>query len=306
MNATTNEASHEPPPPCDYVLTFHVHVQCAQDGMAHAIASNMANSLMGWKNANAMILAQSVRPGNALSTAPEQAAPVYTYASTQATKCASCGEQKHTPLRIDAMDGYVCLTCIDNKLGELLGEFGYPQQAAAVPAEVAETVAEFKSRLIVEACSKWSGSQKVEAGDIIEWIADFRLAAATQARAEPVAWMQSKPADPPCIPAAEYLTMSDAWKRHLLSDPADTIAAEFANSHDIPLMRATPQAVTVQSAARETCEWSQDGNEDGSWFSACGGAPWHFEADDPTKNGMRHCIHCGKRMVQHGITGEAK
>lgn len=50
----------------------------------------------------------------------------YTYASTQATNCAGCGEYKHTPLRIDAMGGYVCLTCIDHKLGTLLGEFGYP------------------------------------------------------------------------------------------------------------------------------------------------------------------------------------
>jgi hypothetical protein len=50
----------------------------------------------------------------------------YTYASTQATNCACCGEYKHTPLRIDAMGGYVCLTCIDRKLGTLLGEFGYP------------------------------------------------------------------------------------------------------------------------------------------------------------------------------------
>lgn len=47
-----------------------------------------------------------------------------TYSSTQATNCASCGKHKHTPLRIDAMGGYVCLTCIDTKLGGLLGEFG--------------------------------------------------------------------------------------------------------------------------------------------------------------------------------------
>lgn len=50
----------------------------------------------------------------------------YTYASTQATNCAGCGEYKHTPLRIDAMGGYVCLTCIDKKLGTVLGEFGHP------------------------------------------------------------------------------------------------------------------------------------------------------------------------------------
>ena len=51
-----------------------------------------------------------------------------TYTSTQSTNCASCGEHKHTPPRIDAMGGYVCLTCIDKKLGALLGEFGYAQQ----------------------------------------------------------------------------------------------------------------------------------------------------------------------------------
>lgn len=39
-----------------------------------------------------------------------------TYSSTQATNCAKCGEHKHTPLRIDWMGGYVCLTCIDKEL----------------------------------------------------------------------------------------------------------------------------------------------------------------------------------------------
>ncbi len=50
----------------------------------------------------------------------------HTYTSKQATNCAECGKHKHTPLRIDAMGGYVCLTCIDKRLGGLLGEFGYP------------------------------------------------------------------------------------------------------------------------------------------------------------------------------------
>jgi hypothetical protein len=59
---------------------------------------------------------------------PEQPEQKPTYTSTQSTNCASCGEHKHTPLRIDAMGGYVCLTCIDKKLGALLGEFGYAQQ----------------------------------------------------------------------------------------------------------------------------------------------------------------------------------
>jgi len=59
----------------------------------------------------------------------------YTYASTQATNCAGCGEYKHTPLRIDAMGGYVCLTCILHKLGGLLGEFGYPRPPDTQPKE---------------------------------------------------------------------------------------------------------------------------------------------------------------------------
>lgn len=49
-----------------------------------------------------------------------------TYSSTQSTKCAECLKEKHTPLRVDEMGGYVCLTCIDRRLCSLLGEFGYP------------------------------------------------------------------------------------------------------------------------------------------------------------------------------------
>jgi hypothetical protein len=44
-----------------------------------------------------------------------------TYSSTQATECAGCGQRKHTPLRRDEMGGYVCLTCIDQRLDELSG-----------------------------------------------------------------------------------------------------------------------------------------------------------------------------------------
>lgn len=54
-----------------------------------------------------------------------------TYSSTQATNCAVCGEHKHTPLRVDRMGGYVCLTCIDEKLEALL---------YAVAAKAGETV----------------------------------------------------------------------------------------------------------------------------------------------------------------------
>lgn len=65
----------------------------------------------------------------------------YAYASKQATTCAGCGEHKHTPLRIDAMGGYVCLTCIDNKLSSLLGEFGY---TAAQAVDLSDDFSESK------------------------------------------------------------------------------------------------------------------------------------------------------------------
>ncbi|HEX7687317.1 MAG TPA: hypothetical protein VF453_06410 [Burkholderiaceae bacterium] len=85
----------------------------------------------------------------------------------------------------------------------------------------------------------------------------------------------------------------------------ETIDALLRQLRGAPSQVATASAqsakrdATSQAAQREeTCEWWQDGNEDGTWFSACGGDPWRFEAEDPTKNGMRFCIHCGKRMVQ--------
>lgn len=66
--------------------------------------------------------------GAALAAQAKGGGTSYTYASKQATTCACCGEHKHTPLRIDSMGGYVCLTCIDKKLGSLLGEFGYEDE----------------------------------------------------------------------------------------------------------------------------------------------------------------------------------
>ncbi len=45
---------------------------------------------------------------------------IYTYASKQRTVCAVCGCLKHTPLRRDEMGGYVCLTCIDRRLDEVM------------------------------------------------------------------------------------------------------------------------------------------------------------------------------------------
>jgi hypothetical protein len=57
-----------------------------------------------------------------------QPSETVTYSSTQATNCAGCGQHKHTPLRVDAMGGYVCLTCIDAKLEALLESEGGGQE----------------------------------------------------------------------------------------------------------------------------------------------------------------------------------
>lgn len=71
---------------------------------------------------HAIILYQGAPSNEFNQSAPAdkgQGEPV-TYSSTQATNCAGCGKCKHTPLRVDGMGGYVCLTCIDERLEELL------------------------------------------------------------------------------------------------------------------------------------------------------------------------------------------
>lgn len=91
---------------------------------------------------------------DALFPAQPQAEP-YTYASKQATACADCGEHKHTPLRIDAMGGYVCLTCIDKKLGSLLGEFGYPEPQAEAVLVVKDGEICYKSKSDDQSYGMW-------------------------------------------------------------------------------------------------------------------------------------------------------
>jgi hypothetical protein len=101
-------------------------LKLALEALEKSIAITMAN--IDFRNKAITAIKQ------ALAAQPAVQEPVaHSYASTQATMCACCGERKHTPLRIDKMDGYVCLTCIDKKLGSLLGEFGHPPAQPAVP-----------------------------------------------------------------------------------------------------------------------------------------------------------------------------
>lgn len=67
---------------------------------------------------------------------PNLAPGTFTYSSRQATNCAGCGLLKHTPLRVDEMGGYVCLTCIDKQLDSFYAERSAPIQVAAVAAVV--------------------------------------------------------------------------------------------------------------------------------------------------------------------------
>jgi hypothetical protein len=71
-----------------------------------------------------------------IEASPATGGSDYTYASTQATKCARCGQYKHTPLRVDKMDGYVCLTCIDVELERLLDEEADRNAGALAYAEL--------------------------------------------------------------------------------------------------------------------------------------------------------------------------
>lgn len=70
--------------------------------------------------------------------------------STQATTCAECGKHKDTPLRVDAMGGYVCLTCIDKKLCSLLGELGYSKPEQDPIANVSNMVEQPKQEPVQE------------------------------------------------------------------------------------------------------------------------------------------------------------
>lgn len=95
------------------------------------------------RGANAFELGQELNKALAALAARDQGEPAdkgqakpVTYSSTQATNCAGCGKRKHTPLRVDGMGGYVCLTCIDERLEELLD--------AEQPAPVAVVMPERK------------------------------------------------------------------------------------------------------------------------------------------------------------------
>lgn len=136
----------------------------------------------------------------------------WTYASTQATNCAGCGEHKHTPLRVDWMGGYVCLTCIDKKLEELHDDQaqhsvpdGYRlirlEHFAAIKAQLnPEQVDAYRGRNIYDedkVYANWNACRSAldEIKDVfqqIDWDAENELAellAAAPGKEVPQAWL---------------------------------------------------------------------------------------------------------------------
>jgi hypothetical protein len=97
---------------------------------------------------------ETVEMFRAKLSAPEpESETQYTYASKQATNCAGCGEYKHTPLRVDKMEGYVCLTCIYKKLGSLLGEFGFPEPEPVAWNEAVEKAVTDAKYVFKDSCN---------------------------------------------------------------------------------------------------------------------------------------------------------
>ncbi len=121
----------------------------------------------------------------------------WTYASTQATNCAGCGEYKHTPLRVDWMGGYVCLTCIDKKLEELHDdqaqhsvpeefsfEYRHPNgESHTVTVSRDQVINEMPDFLFEALCSKFCNCEPAGETNVVECCCDeyaeeFKLLAA--------------------------------------------------------------------------------------------------------------------------------
>ncbi|VWB94757.1 gp38 [Burkholderia aenigmatica] len=109
------------------------HAIADMANIGYALLEQIARMAPGyhWNDSPVEIVSDLVneRDEARASSANETSVEVFTYATKQATACASCGEQKHTPLRVDRMGGYVCLTCIDRELERSL-DLASDQRAA--------------------------------------------------------------------------------------------------------------------------------------------------------------------------------
>lgn len=97
----------------------------------------------------------------------------WTYASKQETNCAGCGVRKHTPLRVDWMGGYVCLTCIDEKLEALYDA----AQAEHLPEDIRILLTRAQGQIEhLAECTENLG-EHLEDDDVSEDVAEARLLA---------------------------------------------------------------------------------------------------------------------------------
>lgn len=115
---------------------------------------------------------------------PNETSEGYTYASRQATRCAGCGEHKHTPIRNDIMGGYVCLLCVDRELDRLqaLNRLQALEQKKGVGMPDIENIAK---QLYTEYCENVGG--KAWNGDPLPSWEQFR--ADPNKRVQSDAWM---------------------------------------------------------------------------------------------------------------------
>jgi hypothetical protein len=113
--------------------------QPAQTAQSETTALEACRAIVKWCDENppagdALWCVQLARRAVEARSAQIAQAGEPTYVSSQATSCAKCGEHKHTPLRIDWMGGYVCLTCIDKELEAHDPALVLDDERAALPA----------------------------------------------------------------------------------------------------------------------------------------------------------------------------
>lgn len=152
----------------------------------------------------------------------------YTYASTQATHCAGCGEYKHTPLRIDAMGGYVCLTCIDRKLGAVLGELGYPAPQQSLTArKLLAWLQRSKDGMLLESQIVGYVHENMDrymSVAVFEAWATQRATAAERDQWRPVTWADGQ--------GNEAIDLRQPRERQMLARVTDLLAARLGTNAD--------------------------------------------------------------------------
>lgn len=68
--------------------------------------------------------------------------------------------------------------------------------------------------------------------------------------------------------------------------------------YDVIYINSVPcQLSTASPITPGTCVWTQDSDDDGTWYTACGDA-FRISTGSPSENKMRYCHHCGKPIEE--------